>query len=42
MLLSGENFGDENGHQVGYPAHRHRDHPLPHGFEHETEGTGNY
>ncbi|EAA7135883.1 arginine decarboxylase [Salmonella enterica subsp. enterica serovar Beaudesert] len=39
MLLSGENFGDENSPQVGYlRSLQSWDHHFP-GFEHETEGT---
>ncbi|MRS14572.1 arginine decarboxylase [Enterobacteriaceae bacterium RIT691] len=46
MLLSGENFGDEQSPQIGYlRALQSWDHQFP-GFEHETEGTeiidGNY
>lgn len=39
MLLSGENFGDDNSPQIGYmKALQEWDDTFP-GFEHETEGT---
>lgn len=39
MLLSGENFGDNNSPQIAYlRALQSWDHQFP-GFEHETEGT---
>ncbi len=38
MLLSGENFGDENSPQVGY-LRSLQSGIITSGFEHETEGT---